>query len=206
MVRNRSQLNTNLNSEIFGSAISFAGEGAVMGSEFGPLGAALGGAIGLIGGLLFGEMRSTSRLNAQLAKIQDLKNTPNKLNTNGGKINGDLTMSDLDVKLVYYELPYNEKKQIQNHFMQFGVNFSNALYNINDVINSRYYFNYIKAPGTFENISLNCAEEVKEIINNTLAYGVTIWHVRDIKTFKGIKNYSYDNLEMALFNENKNIF
>jgi len=57
MVRNRSQLNTNLNSEIFGSAISFAGEGAVMGSEFGPLGAALGGAIGLIGGLLFGEMR-----------------------------------------------------------------------------------------------------------------------------------------------------
>jgi len=140
----------------------------------GLIGGLIGAGVGALFGGLFGFDRSSARAKQRLARIQDLKNTPNKLNSNGGKINGDITLSDLDVKLVYYELPYDAKKQIQTHFMQFGVNFASGLYDINTVINSRYYFNFVKAPEVFENIQIKLSQELKKIINNTLSNGITI--------------------------------
>jgi len=155
-----------------------AAAGATLGSIVPVLGTAAGAAFGAIFGAIFGGFfgyeKSASRASERLARIEDLKNTPNKLNSNGGKINGDLTLSDLDIKLVYYELPYEAKKQIQTHFMQFGVNFASSLYDINEVINSRYYFNFIKAPEVFENIKIKVSQDIKSIINNTLSNGITI--------------------------------
>ena len=61
---------------------------------------------------------------------------------------------------------------------------------------SRYYFNYIKTidANIKSNINRDYITELENLFNN----GVTIWHYRDATTFKGMRNYDYENVEMAL--------
>jgi len=123
---------------------------------------------------IFSAFESATEMAKSAAKIKDLKNTPNKLRTNGGKLNGDISLSNLETKIIYSELPIQLKNQLRTHFMQYGVEYGSKLFNLNEVINSRYYFNFIKAPEVFENINLHVSDMVKEVITKSISIGLTV--------------------------------
>lgn len=92
-----------------------------------------------------------------------------------------------------FEIRESFKNKLFKYFMHYG-------YKCNDFkkpnTRSRYYFNYIKTidANIKSNINRDYIAELGNLFNN----GVTIWHYRDATTFKGMRNYDYENVEMAL--------
>lgn len=171
------------------------------------------GAAGLIAGALTGGLgampflaasssfavNSAMEIKGQLAQKEDLKNAPAHVNNASTSWMFDSYIKDYRYKLTLYGLEPNEDLLIKQHFYKYGYNLKDRIDDINKYLDNRYRFNYIQVKGSFENIKLQASGEIKQIINDTLESGVTIWHVRDINTFKGIKEYRYANPEMVLY-------
>lgn len=141
--------------------------------------------------------KSAMGINSQLAHRKDIKNSPPDIVNTGSTLLLDSYLKGLDTKITRYRLDPQDDLLIREHFYKYGYNWNQKLHDINPLLTSRYYFNYIQADETFENIKLQSSAELKQLINDTIAGGITIWHVRDINNFKGIKNYDYENMEMS---------
>lgn len=139
-----------------------------------------------------------TEINSKLAQIEDKKREPDQIVKSASTFFIDDIEKGFFPKTTQYELSPIIKSEINDYFHMYGYNFNNRIFNINDYIKNRYRFNYIEANETFENIKLQASAEIKQLINDSLADGVTIWHVRDLNTFKGIKAYDYENFEISL--------
>lgn len=97
------------------------------------------------------------------------------------------------IKVRTYSIAEQFKIFAYNYFYHFG-------YLTNDFklpdIKSRYYFNYIQIPdiNIKTKIDNEYIQKLKSIYNN----GITFWHYRNADTFRGIDDYTYENVEMNL--------
>ncbi len=93
------------------------------------------------------------------------------------------------------------RQGIYDFFYVNGYNYG-KFNNINDIMNTRYYFNFIQTGNVYETLDTNLviSTRQKELINLSFENGLTIWHYRDKNTWKGIMNYEYENLEMVVVN------
>ena len=134
----------------------------------------------------------------KMAQIKDLKNAPDKINKTALDTFLDFETLGLKVKLYIYSIKNQFKNKIFNYLYHYG-------YKCNDFkkpnVRSRYYFNYIKTIDA--NIKSNISNEYITEIKALFDKGITIWHYRDDATFKGIRNYAYENVEMALMPTNE---
>lgn len=132
-------------------------------------------------------------INNQMAKIQDIKETPDNVQATNFDLLLDNALRNLLVKLYVYEIHPQFKQKIFNYFYHYG-------YKCNDFkkpnTRSRYYFNYIKTIGA--NIKTNIDADFRAEIENAYNNGITIWHYRNATTFKGVNNYDYENVELNL--------
>lgn len=134
----------------------------------------------------------------KMAQIKDLKNAPDKINKTALDTFLDFETLGLKVKLYIYSIKNEFKNKIFNYLYHYG-------YKCNDFkkpnVRSRYYFNYIKTIDA--NIKSNISNEYITELKALFDKGITIWHYRDDATFKGVRNYAYENVEMALMPTNE---
>lgn len=145
---------------------------------------------------------SGMEIKQQLAQKEDMKNAPAHVNNASTTFMFDKFLKEPHYKLTLYGLPPVEELLIQQHFFKYGYNLKNRIDNINEYLDTRYRFNYIEAPETYENIRLQVSAEVKQIIDGSLAAGLTIWHYRNKNKFMGIKDYLFNNPETSIYNAN----
>lgn len=90
----------------------------------------------------------------------------------------------------------NEFKTLFDYFQQKGVSL-NTFENINDYLKTRYWWNYIQAPKSYEIIKLPLSTKMKLIIDSSINEGITIWNVRSDNYNEITPSfYKYNNTEM----------
>ena len=154
-----------------------------------------GAGIGAIVGSYQSVKSTYFAVQEQNARKQDLITTPNSLKSAGGDLltrlgvasgtevfAGDLTITD----------EYKEK--IADYFHMYGYK-QNKVMNLNDIVRSRYYYNYVKTVGcNLHSVKTppQYLQQIKQIFDN----GVTLWHV----SREGVKMYDYqfDNTEVSI--------
>jgi len=135
-----------------------------------------------------------TKIAGQITKEADIKNTPDDLK----QFNGDLSLAqvtnNLFARKTRYELLDNFKERLFNYLTLYG-------YKTDDIkipnYTSRYYFNYIKTINSYVDTNLLERHGIEEIFNR----GTTFWHYRDATTFRGISDYTKENVEMTLIAE-----
>ncbi len=153
------------------------------------------------GGLLGGLLGSVFGFN-EIIKQQDLKNAPDTYRAPSSPLirsflnneNNNYFFSSLN------SFWKDQQLSIYDGLYKFGYSYEKIEKITDEVMNSRYYFNFVQADNTYEclNNSLNLSTRQKELIDISFKEGITIWHYRDENTWKGILNYEFENLEMEL--------
>lgn len=135
----------------------------------------------------------------KVAQINDIKNTPDKMQKTALDIVLDQVTRGLYITKNVYEIQEQFKHKCFEYFYHYG-------YKCNDFkkpnTKSRYYFNYLKTIGA--NIKTNIDAQVKNELQTIYDNGITIWHYRGKETFKGVNNYEYENVEINLIEEVSN--
>ncbi|BDV03234.1 hypothetical protein [Candidatus Hepatoplasma crinochetorum] len=117
------------------------------------------------------------------------------------KISGDLFTSYFNNRKSYswrlykYNLNRNEKKSLWDYFYQYGYKYA-SLDDIEKHLNSRYWFNFIKASEIFNILDKNLSDQIKSKVNKDFKNGITFWHYRNKEIWSGIEHYNRENLEM----------
>lgn len=97
------------------------------------------------------------------------------------------------LKVRVYSIAEQFRRFAYNMFYHYG-------YKVNDFkvpnLKSRYYFNYIQIPDAniFTKIDNEYIDKLKSIFND----GITLWHYRNASTWRGVDDYTYENVEMNL--------
>lgn len=183
-------LRNNKNSLVSGlitGAIGTVG-GALLGLATGGIGLAVAGSTALSYGLQIAN---------QLAQQQDMKDKPNEIKNTTFDLTLDILTKGIYLKINTYKIHNQFRNRIFNYFYHYG--YLAQYFNIPN-IKSRYYFNYIKTVGAniISNIDNNYIDQIKSIFDN----GITIWHYRNMETWHGVGNYSYENVETNLIGGN----
>lgn len=183
-------LRNNKNSLVSGlitGAIGTVG-GAILGLATGGIGLAVAGSTALSYGLQIAN---------QLAQQQDMKDKPNEIKNTTFDLTLDILTKGIYLKINTYKIHNQFRNRIFNYFYHYG--YLAQYFNIPN-IKSRYYFNYIKTVGAniISNIDNNYIDQIKSIFDN----GITIWHYRNMETWHGVGNYSYENVETNLIGGN----
>lgn len=138
-----------------------------------------------------GALQRQGIIGSNLALQKDLQSTPNTLISMGSDVVYGIVNGEKRVDLIRFMLTEEYAKRIGDYFAMYGYK-QNKLMNIRDIINTRYYYNYIKTLS----VNINSAkmpkqhlEEFKSIFNN----GVTVWHYYNENVMVG--DYSKDNYE-----------
>lgn len=181
------------------SGITQTGIGIFSGGGIGGLN--IGNGISNISSSIQNFNSSNDNLKILLAQQQDLKNTPNKLigNSNNEMVTNKL--SNNSIFLVKQKLLSFIYYSISQYFHIYGYNINSIWDNPNNYLNTRYYFDYLKIESIYENFNEEISGPERQVILNSLANGIHIWYVRDLETFKGIKNFNVNNVEMEFLNE-----
>lgn len=134
-----------------------------------------------------------------LAKIDDLKNTPNTMASNGSSILYFLDKYNLETKYVAYTLPQSEREIVFDYFYIYGYRLDKmqwynstyivdndlfAYYNLDyrqDNILIRKLFNYLKTKddSLIEKMNFEAPLPVKQTIASILEKGTKIWTLID---------------------------
>ena len=168
-----------------------------------PLGAVAG-----FGALVGGITTAGSAIAEEVAKREDLKNTPPNLEN----MSNDGTFSTESKTIIpilqYMEIKDEYKQQCYSYFRLFGYKanrLATPTYDGNGTIvsdnmnlKSRYYFNYIKCADI--NIELGYNRDYHDKIISIFKNGITFWHYRTGMGYNNFKpfNYRYENIEMSL--------
>ncbi len=159
-----------------------------------------GGIAGGIGGIVSGSVGLAKKDHM----LKDLQNIPAKItagtnNTIRNIMNGPLEKGLFFTKTILLK---KQSKVLFDKFYRNGYSI-NELLNLNDVVNSRYYFNKIEAADVFNTLDTTnkmLSTQIKQIISDTYASGLlVIWHYRKKETFN-FMNYKIENWEMNLIN------
>lgn len=140
----------------------------LVGATMGVVGSIISGnPVAAVSGVTSGAMSVLSHM----AKIQDLKDTPDGVKKSGNDYLFELCVDTLRVELFEVRLPDSERERLKKYFKAFG-------YAIRDFIKydftSRKYFNFVQTvdaniKGNINNVHLR---KLKQIFDN----GVRIWH------------------------------
>ena len=154
-----------------------------IGAATGGIGLAIGAGQGI--GIL-------QNITNEMLKRKDLQQQGDDVKNIGNNGYFSIKTIKANLKLNKYQITEEYRKKIYNYFYHYGYK-SNEFKKPN--IKSRYYFNYIKTIGCNlkSNINFDAIQHLIDIFNN----GITIFHFRDLNTFKGINNYDYENVEMS---------
>ena len=176
-LNNKNQMNANLVNGLLG-AITGVGVGVATGG------------VGLALGVTAGTSQAKS-IGSQIAKSSDIKAIPDSIiNSN----DSSLSMADKNLYLSLYKYKINDidSSRIAQYWHMFGYKV-NALGDVNEFINTRERFNYIKTIGA--NITGNFDNEDLATIKDIFNEGITFWHY-----YSGFEplNYSYMNIEKDL--------
>jgi len=144
----------------------------------------------LIGG---GLVSTASVIGRDFAKKMDLKQTPDTLKTSGNNIVFDYLAENFWYNITAFEIEEGAKERLFKYFMHFGYKASE--FKVPNT-KSRYYYNFIRLLDV--NLESDLDQSTQEKIRDIYKNGVTFWHYRDESSFKGIKNYNYENVEMTL--------
>lgn len=131
---------------------------------------------------------------ALLAQQRDLQSTPNTLISMGSDIIYGLKKGAKKVSLYRYGLTEEFFQRLGDYFAMYGYK-QNKIMPLGSIINTRYYYNYIKTVGANimgSDVPKSHLDEFKEIFNN----GVTIWHFSNADVY--VSDYSKDNYEVDL--------
>ena len=123
------------------------------------------------------------------AKIEDLKNTPDAINVQGGSFVGDYSRNNTLPFIVVYDVADATKKQANDYFYNYGYEvardcyFNDELEYDNDVSNvtddnlfGRTIFNYIKLNEDITNkINADIPHIVKQKLSSLFNNGITLW-------------------------------
>lgn len=93
--------------------------------------------------------------------------------------------------------PLKEKTvQIQKFLNMFGYQL-NYLLHLNDLLNTRKYWNFLKANDSFNTLKADpkLSSPQKQVINNAISEGITFWHYRGQSTWKGVLSFGRENME-----------
>lgn len=163
-------------------------------SSFG-LSAISGGGKGLGGLIATTAISSGVEIASNIARIEDIKATPDKVQKSSLDPFIDLLTDGLKLRVKRFTIKDEFKKKVFKYLYNYGYK-TNELKTPNT--RSRYYFNYIKTIGCnlIGDLDFDILNQLKNIYNN----GITIWHFRDVNTFKGVNNYEYENVEMNILN------
>lgn len=169
------------------SSVALAGAGVILGVATGGLGLAIaGGAV----------LNQASQITNEIIKKHNIQETPDNLKKAMGSIVVDRLIKDNNMLVELHEIDNEHKVRVYNYLYHYGYKCNNF---ITPNLRSRYYFNYIKTIGA--NIETNIDANYKNEIAQIFDTGITIWHYRDITTFKGVNNYDYENVEMNLIGD-----
>lgn len=153
-------------------------------------GASAVAAAGLIGG---GLVSTASVIGKDFAKKMDLKQAPDTLKTSGNNIVFDYLAGNFWYNITAFEIEESAKERLFKYFMHFGYKASE--FKVPNT-KSRYYYNFIRLLDV--NLESDLDQSTQEKIRDIYKNGVTFWHYRDESSFKGIKNYNYENVELTL--------
>lgn len=161
------------------------------------LGMVAGGVTAIAGGLASGVeiIKSTQ------AKIEDLKNTPDAINVQGGSYVSDYARNEMFPFVVVYTITDVVKEQANDFFYNYGYQvardcyFNTELAYDNDSshitdnnIFGRTIFNYVKLNEDITNkINANIPQLVKQKLSQVFNKGITLW------SFFGLDNIWNDN-------------
>lgn len=164
----------------------------------GVLSLGLGALTGGIGWAVAGSsaIGMGSQIANEFMKRQDIKSQPDDIRQGTSDIAG-MEISRNIIRLEQQKIMDEYLNQVFQYFTHFG--YRASIFKKPNT-RSRYYFNYIKTIGVKiqSGIDRRWEDELREIYNR----GVTIWHFRNADTFKGVNNYEYENVEMALIGGN----
>ncbi|BDV03780.1 MAG: hypothetical protein HPPSJP_5010 [Candidatus Hepatoplasma scabrum] len=147
----------------------------------------------------------------QIANVLEKRKISKYMNNlkydNSSKINGDLFISYLlnnetySWKLNKYSLNIEEEKSLWDYFHKYGYKL-NKTENIKNYLNSRFWFNYLKATDIFKSVDRNLSEEIKLKIDKDFTSGIFFWHYRNKRIWNGINNYELENAEIDFIQKN----
>lgn len=148
---------------------------------------------GLSAGLAVGGVADIA---GKIFERKDMKNAPDKVSGISELISTPEGI-EYDYDLAIRELIHNDKQYIIDYYRMLG-NRIDELVDLNEYLKNRYHWNYIKTHNIFSLIKNRYSASRKQVINDAFRVGFTIWHVRDLTSFKGIGNYEYENSEISL--------
>ena len=114
----------------------------------------------------------------------------------------DSTRATIHLTLVKTVLNDLEAQNVFDHFTLKGYN-GPVIENLNDVFKSRFYYNFVRADGVFNTVEpaipgMRFTSAQKQLLAETFARGITIWHYRGHIHWNGFRNYQYENWEHAI--------
>lgn len=155
--------------------------------------------VGVVGSIATGNVLGATKSGVDListplnyaAKVEDLKNTPNTMASNGSSMIYFLDKYNLETKYVTYEMPYYEKEIVFDYYYNNGyridkMQWYNPSYIIEqiqgmdyeqDYILSRKLFNYLKTndDSLIEKMNFEAPLPVKQTIASIFQKGTKIW-------------------------------
>lgn len=177
--QNKNSLIAGMKTQIATGLISSAITG-ITGRDFGAVSAVQSG-VGVV-----------SAIANNIAKIKDLKETPDQVSNPATDIAQSIIESDMNLKMRIYQREEQFMNKAFEYFYVYG-------YRCNNIkvpnLKSRYYFNFIQTTGA--NIKSDLSNNIVSRISAIFDKGITFWHWRDA-SFKGVHNYAYENAEMSL--------
>ena len=109
----------------------------------------------------------------------------------------------------------DEIRALSYHFNTYGWKL-NSFLNLNNYLDTRYYWNYVNALDVFNTlkttkleidsegqttgVDIQLSSPIKQIISNAFSEGITFWHYRSSETFKGVLSYKYLNQSLRMTN------
>ena len=155
------------------------------------------GGVGLVAGLGMAGSIGVNIAN-QMLQRQDLKQSPDNVRVAGNNAEFDILDSNFKIRKSLFTIKDEFYKRIFNYFYHYGYACNNFK---TPNLKSRYYFNYIKTIGVVIKTGIDNVykQQLEDIYNN----GVTLWHYRNVETFKGVNNYDYENVETNLMEVNE---
>lgn len=157
-------------------------------------GGAIGGVASLVAGNYMGALSeglsAFSSISQEIAKRQDLKNTPDTIRNAGNNINFDLAYDNTSLNIYRYTITEAYKNILASYWQMYGYRICSVT---KPNITSRYYHNFLKG---YINIDGNIDGSYIDEMEQAFQRGVNFWHYREGDVY--FMNYSYDNVEVNL--------
>lgn len=156
-----------------------------------PIGAVSGSVQAISQGINTAIQTAYDSINYDLT-IDNMRNAPQELQSLNSNA---LLISAVDEFGIYIELqqliPF-EQQQIVDYLNIFGYTYNNIA-DVKSLVKSRKYYNYIQA-NVFD-IDGRIAEQLKDIIKESIAKGIRLWHKDN---FNGIIDFKLNNIERSI--------